>query len=339
MAFGGNPTVLGSGLPIATGGVSVVSGPASSTDNAIVRWNGTGGNLVQDSAVTVADTTGNFSVPANWTITPAGASTSGQVLIAGGSVSTASNIVARLTATNTATSGTNVGVSILPTYNQASGTAANTDLLINRTETAVGSGTQLLADFQVGGSSRFSVSNAGLVIASGSIRAGAASALAWVGRAKMESPADSVITLLNGAGSDFARLQFGGTTSSFPALKRSSATLQVRLADDSANATLTAATYIGDVQALSGAGAANVTQLTTALTTTGAGDAVTLANGTAGQLKTIVHDVDGGSAVLTPATATGFTNITFTNVGETATLQYFTTRGWMILALNGAVAA
>ncbi len=34
--------------------------------------------------------------------------------------------------------------------------------------------------------------------------------------------------------SGFDRLQFGGTTSSFPALKRSSATLQVRLADDSA---------------------------------------------------------------------------------------------------------
>lgn len=34
--------------------------------------------------------------------------------------------------------------------------------------------------------------------------------------------------------SDFGRLQFGGTTSSFPALKRSSTTLQVRLADDSA---------------------------------------------------------------------------------------------------------
>jgi hypothetical protein len=33
--------------------------------------------------------------------------------------------------------------------------------------------------------------------------------------------------------SDFNRLQFGGTTSSFPALKRDSTVLQVRLADDS----------------------------------------------------------------------------------------------------------
>jgi hypothetical protein len=42
--------------------------------------------------------------------------------------------------------------------------------------------------------------------------------------------------LTNNAGTDFDRLQFGGTTSSFPALKRSSTTLQARLADDSAYA-------------------------------------------------------------------------------------------------------
>lgn len=51
-------------------------------------------------------------------------------------------------------------VSILPNYNQT-GTASNTDLLINRTETAVGSGDQLLADFQVGGVSKASIDNAG----------------------------------------------------------------------------------------------------------------------------------------------------------------------------------
>ncbi len=59
------------------------------------------------------------------------------------------------------TSGSNVAFRINPTYNQSSGTAANTDLLINRTETAVGSGTQRLIDAQVGGVSKFSVSNTG----------------------------------------------------------------------------------------------------------------------------------------------------------------------------------
>ena len=65
--------------------------------------------------------------------------------------------------TNTATSGTVTFLSITPTYNQASGTAANTDLLINRTETAIGSGTQLLIDAQVATVSKFSVSRTGAV--------------------------------------------------------------------------------------------------------------------------------------------------------------------------------
>lgn len=63
--------------------------------------------------------------------------------------------------TNTVTSGNVVGLYLGPLYNQASGTAANTDLLINRTQTAVGSGAQLLIDAQVGSVSKFSVSNAG----------------------------------------------------------------------------------------------------------------------------------------------------------------------------------
>lgn len=95
---------------------------------------------------------------------------------------------------------------------------------------------------------------------------------------------------------------------------------------------------IGGVQSLSGAGAVNVTTPITSLTTTGSAQALTLANGTAGQIKIIVHTVDGGSAVLTPTTKIGFTTITFTGVGESATLVY-TSAGWAIVALNGAVAA
>ena len=99
---------------------------------------------------------------------------------------------------------------------------------------------------------------------------------------------------------------------------------------------------IGDVQAsvqsLSGAGAVNITDMFTSLTTTGAAQALTLANGTAGQIKIISHVVDGGSAVLTPTTKIGFTTITFTNVGDSATLIY-TAAGWAIIGISGAVAA
>ncbi|MBI5733371.1 MAG: hypothetical protein HY973_00285 [Candidatus Kerfeldbacteria bacterium] len=59
--------------------------------------------------------------------------------------------------------GTGIPVKIAPTYNQTSGTAANTDLLINRTQTAVGSGLQLLQDWQVNGVSKMVINNQGNV--------------------------------------------------------------------------------------------------------------------------------------------------------------------------------
>lgn len=61
--------------------------------------------------------------------------------------------------THTGTSGTVVNTAITPTYNQSSGTASNTDLLINRTETATGSGAQNFVDFQRGGTSQFRVTS------------------------------------------------------------------------------------------------------------------------------------------------------------------------------------
>ncbi len=61
---------------------------------------------------------------------------------------------------HTESSGANGAVTITPTVNQTS-TAGFTDLLINRTQTAVGSGAQYLLDLQVGGSSKLNVDNNG----------------------------------------------------------------------------------------------------------------------------------------------------------------------------------
>lgn len=60
----------------------------------------------------------------------------------------------------TASSGTQAGVYMQADVNQ-SGTAGFTDLRINRTETTLGSGAQLLLDLQVGGTTKFNVSNVG----------------------------------------------------------------------------------------------------------------------------------------------------------------------------------
>ena len=51
----------------ATGGAGDMNGPASATDNAIVRFDGTGGKTVQNSAVTIADTTGDIAGAASLT--------------------------------------------------------------------------------------------------------------------------------------------------------------------------------------------------------------------------------------------------------------------------------
>ena len=102
------------------------------------------------------------------------------------------------------------------------------------------------------------------------------------------------------------------------------------------------ATFGNDVvlgtQSLSGAGAVDITNAFTALTTTGSAQALTLADGAVGEIKIISHVVDGGSAVLTPTTKIGFSTITFTNVADTAMLVY-TPAGWDIVALSGATTA
>ncbi len=91
-------------------------------------------------------------------------------------------------------------------------------------------------------------------------------------------------------------------------------------------------------QSLSGAGAVDVTNTFTSLTTTGASQALTLANGSVGELKVIVHTVDGGSAVLTPTTKIGFSTITFAAVGDSAMLIY-TSAGWAIVGSKGVTIA
>lgn len=94
----------------------------------------------------------------------------------------------------------------------------------------------------------------------------------------------------------------------------------------------------GAQQALSGAGAVNVTSFSTMWTTSGA-QAGTLANGTrVGQLKEIMMTVDGGDGTLTPATASGFTTIVFSNIGDMVLLQW-TVAGWIILKRGNVATA
>ena len=91
-----------------------------------------------------------------------------------------------------------------------------------------------------------------------------------------------------------------------------------------------AGAFIGSRQAISGAGAINLTTLFTELTTTGA-DAYSLANGTVGQIKIITMAVHGGDATITPTTFANGTSMTMDAVHDSVTLIYGA-NGWVVLA-------
>lgn len=128
-------------------------------------------------------------------------------------------------------------------YNMAdtwnNGATVFTAIKVNVTDTA-SDAASLLMDLQVGGSSKFSVGKGGAVNASGNVSSAGGLIAGTVGTfiafsasSSIYCPSNGVLELTNAAANDFGRLQLGGTTSSFPSLKRSGASLQARLADDS----------------------------------------------------------------------------------------------------------
>jgi len=101
------------------------------------------------------------------------------------------------------------------------------------------------------------------------------------------------------------------------------------------------ASITGGVQTLSGAGAVDLTNLITELTTGAGAAAVTLANGTtSGQVKIINMIVDGGgTATVTPVTFASGTTIAFDAVGESVTLVWNSTIGWVATSVLNATIA
>lgn len=130
-----------------------------------------------------------------------------------------------------------------------------------------------------------------------------------------------------------------GTTMTFPSTSASVA--RTDAAQTFAGVQTFGGPVVEGVQALSGAGAVNVTQPVTKFTSTATGNALTLANGVEGQLKTIVYVAEAAGAdtgVLTPTNLGAGTTITFTNVGDACILQFLGTEWWAI-SLRGATLA
>ena len=201
-------------LTIASSGGGSIGGSTGSTDNRILRADGTGGATVQNSAVTIDDS-GNIS----------GLGTVGCGAITSGSINCSGITGTQVIQTNTNGFACSIG----------------------------GNGYRFLSG--------------GYFICS----------------------SNGVFKFSDNADTSFGRLQLGGTTSSFPAIKRNSAAINFRLADDSADCNITAAT--ATLSALLFVGAYTVATLPAAASNTGA-----LAQATDSSVTTNGSTVAGGGA-------------------------------------------
>jgi hypothetical protein len=120
----------------------------------------------------------------------------------------------------------------------------DTNVLKIGTEKGASGGTARAMELQTDGITRVVINSNGLTVGSLNINPTNSAIYNAViigfgtNTAYVASPSDGVLRITNNALTDFNRIQLGGATSSFPAIKRNGAAIQIRLADDSANAAL-----------------------------------------------------------------------------------------------------
>lgn len=164
----------------------------------------------------------------------------GKISTLGGYNNTSGTIITSLdlanTIVNAAGSANNRIVSIAYTVNNSGAqTGSLTGIFLNVTETNRNGQSSDFVNFQNNSVQRFRVDSTGAVFASNTIQT---VDLQLQGGQQAIWNASGRILLANSFFNGFDRLQFGGTTSVFPALKRSGTILEVRLADDSGYAQL-----------------------------------------------------------------------------------------------------
>lgn len=204
-------------------------------------------------------TTGTISCP-TCAVTGANTFTGAQTISTNGAASTPSLIQTGTWFTGGSATTTKPQHLIEPTGATSTAWSTNgTGLGVNAPSGFTGN----VVDFQSNGASKFSVtstgnihgaggnvyiadsmsvSGGGLTVSGGNIETGGASILGFTSSSRIWAPSNNNLRVSNNAGTDFSLLMFGGTTSSFPALKRSTTSLQARLADDSSYAAFAANT-------------------------------------------------------------------------------------------------
>lgn len=148
----------------------------------------------------------------------------------------------------------------------------------------------------IGGAARFKFAANASYLGTSVLQFGQSPAVPFV---QFDPQSDGVFDLLAGGGGTTPRINFGGHTSSFPALKRSSATLAVRLADDSVDAALTASSVTASTFLKS---TATTVAGLTAAATAGAGARSFVTDATA---TTFLSTVAGGGANKVPVVSDG----------------------------------
>lgn len=151
--------------------------------------------------------------------------------------------------------------------------------------------------------------------------------------ATVTSIADTEVLIGTGAGTaNFAALSGDATMANTGVVTVSGATGNFDIGG--------AETHSG-ITATSGAGAVAITGRIHEVTTTGTGDALTLADGSAGQRLTVLYVAEGAggdTAVITPTTLAGGSTITLNALGDSAELVYSSTGGWHVVGLGGTAA-
>lgn len=148
--------------------------------------------------------------------------------------------------------------------------------------------------------------------------------LTWTGMGGLGASADGVHVLQNNAGTDYTRLQFGGTTSSFPGLERSGTTLKARLADGSGEGAFQADRFLAGRQ-----------QVTVADNTVGASAAAFTLTPTADFIEITCNDPDGCTATVSESGASMGDVVRIVNI--TANVVNFADSGG-VTELAGALA-